>query len=232
MLFENTAQLADRRRHATRTATSSSACAASLSIYRCDDMIVRGNYVHTEIPSFRWSQVHTLAVVAAVPDLVVEHNVLRHGQWVVRGLAGRVPLQPRARRRRPQLHHRPDGRHAHPPQHLRPLLHRRPEPQLVASRVIYKGDDIQIYNNTFDGGGKDLARPWHVPAIEVGPDAFLASLRNNVFVDHPTNCLQRHGDDPPRLQREEDRRPARPARLRRLQPVLQPGRGGDAATTP
>jgi hypothetical protein len=52
--------------------------------------------------------------------------------------------------------------------------------------VIYKGDDIQVYNNTFDGGGTELARPWHVPAIEVGPDAFLASLRNNAFVNHPT----------------------------------------------
>src|SRR5262249_4506038 len=53
--------------------------------------------------------------------------------------------------------------------------------------VIYKGDGIQIYNNTFDGGGKDLARPWHVPAIEVGGEAFLASLRNNVFFNHPTS---------------------------------------------
>jgi hypothetical protein len=53
--------------------------------------------------------------------------------------------------------------------------------------VVYKGDDIQIYNNTFDGGGKDLARRWHVPAIEVGAAAFVASLRNNAFVHHPTN---------------------------------------------
>src|SRR5262249_15248901 len=53
--------------------------------------------------------------------------------------------------------------------------------------VIYKGDDIQIFNNTFDGGGPDLARRWHVPVIEVGPDGFLASLRNNVFFNHPTS---------------------------------------------
>src|SRR5204862_4382816 len=52
--------------------------------------------------------------------------------------------------------------------------------------VIYKADDVQIYNNTFDGGGKDLARRWHVPVIEVGPEATLASLRNNVFFNHPT----------------------------------------------
>jgi hypothetical protein len=61
---------------------------ASLSLHRVDDVLVRGNYIHTEIPSYRWSQVHTLAVVPPCPGLVVEHNVLRHGQWVVRGLAG------------------------------------------------------------------------------------------------------------------------------------------------
>src|SRR5581483_5982733 len=53
--------------------------------------------------------------------------------------------------------------------------------------VIYKGEDIQIYNNTCDAGGKGLARPWHVPAIEVGSEAFLTSLRNNVFFNHPTS---------------------------------------------
>src|SRR4029079_4234658 len=53
--------------------------------------------------------------------------------------------------------------------------------------VIYKGDDIQIYNNTFDGGGRDLARPWHVPAIEGRGEALLASLRDNVLFTHPTS---------------------------------------------
>src|SRR6185436_8117042 len=61
---------------------------ASLSIHRCADLTVRGNYIHTEIPSFRWSQVHTIAVGPPCPGLVIEHNVIRHGQWVVRGLAG------------------------------------------------------------------------------------------------------------------------------------------------
>jgi len=51
-------------------------------------MHIRGNYIHTEIPSFRWSQVHALAVVPPCPGLVVEHNVIRHGQWVVRSLTG------------------------------------------------------------------------------------------------------------------------------------------------
>jgi len=59
----------------------------SLSLYGCEDVLVKGNYIHTEIPSSRWSQVHTLAVNNC-KKLVTEHNVIRHGQWVVRGLSG------------------------------------------------------------------------------------------------------------------------------------------------
>src|SRR5205823_4011022 len=157
-----------------------------LSVHRCSGMHVRGNYVHTDIPSYRWSQVHTIAVQPPCPGLVIEHNVLRHGQWVVRGLAGQFRFNlvldadahnfivgPAAGT---HIHHNVFARYC------------TVDPNLNSSiAVIYKGDDIQIYNNTFDGGGKGLARPWHVPAIEVGPEAFLASLRNNVFFNHPTN---------------------------------------------
>jgi hypothetical protein len=159
---------------------------ASLSIDRCEEMTVRGNYVHTDIPSFRWSQVHTLQVGAPCPALVVEHNVLRHGQWVVRGLAGEFRynlvldadghnfiIGPSA------------GTHVH---HNVFARYCTVDPNLNSSvAVIYKGDDVQVYNNTFDGGGKALARPWSVPAIEVGPDGFLGSLRNNAFYNHPTD---------------------------------------------
>ncbi len=158
---------------------------ASLSIHRCEDVTIRGNYVHTDIPSYRWSQVHTLAVVPPCPGLVVEHNILRHGQWVVRGLAGefRYNLVLDA-----DAHQFIIGPSAHT--HIHHNIFARyctVDPNLNSTiAVIYKGDDIQVYNNTFDAGGKALARPWHVPAIEVGPDGFLASLRNNAFVHHPT----------------------------------------------
>lgn len=158
---------------------------ASLTLARASKMTVRGNYVHTEIPSFRWSQVHTLAV-GSCSELLVEHNILRHGQWVVRGLSGEFRynlvldadghnfiIGPQAGTR---IHHNIFARYC------------TVDPNLNATiGVIYKGDDIQIYNNTFDAGGKSLARPWHVPAIEIGGSAFLASLRNNVFFNHPTN---------------------------------------------
>jgi hypothetical protein len=159
---------------------------ASLSIHRCERMTLRGNYVHTEIPSFRWSQVHTLNIVAPCPDLLVEHNILRHGQWVVRGLAGEFRynlvldadghnfiIGPTAKTR---IHHNIFARYCTVDPNLNSTI-----------AVIYPGEGIEIYNNTFDGGGKDLARPWHVPAIEVAPKAFIASLRNNAFVNHPTN---------------------------------------------
>ncbi|OAI45211.1 hypothetical protein AYO44_13055 [Planctomycetaceae bacterium SCGC AG-212-F19] len=157
----------------------------SLSIYTCADMTVRGNYIHTEIPSFRWSQVHTLAVLAPCPALVVEHNIIRHGQWVVRGLTGEFRynlvldadahnfiIGPRAKC---HIHHNILARYC------------TIDPNLNATiGVIYKADDIQVYNNTFDGGGKDMERPWHVPAIEVNAEGFLHSLRNNVFYNHAT----------------------------------------------
>jgi hypothetical protein len=159
---------------------------ASLSLHRSAGMRVRGNYVHTDIPSYRWSQVHTLQVVSPCPGLVVEHNVLRHGQWVVRGLTGEFRynlvldadahnfiIGPRAET---HIHHNIFARYCTVDPNLNSTI-----------AVIYKGDGIQIYNNTFDGGGKGLARPWHVPVIEVGPEAFLASLRNNVFFNNPTN---------------------------------------------
>lgn len=158
----------------------------SLSLFSCDDTTVRGNYIHTEIPSFRWSQVHTIAVGGKCNGLVIEHNVIRHGQWVVRGLQGQFRynlvldadghnfiIGPTAGT---HIHHNIFARYC------------TVDPNLNATiAVIYKGDDIQIFNNTFDGGGKDIARPWHVPAIEVGPEGTLASLRNNAFYNHPTN---------------------------------------------
>ncbi len=159
---------------------------ASLSLHRCEEMTVRGNYIHTDIPSSRWSQVHTLEVVSSCPGLVVEHNVLRHGQWVVRGLAGEFRynlvldadghnfiIGPKAGT---HIHHNIFARYCTVDPNLGAMI-----------SVIYKGTDVQIYNNTFDGGGKDLARPWSVPAIAVGPDGFLASLRNNAFFNLPTN---------------------------------------------
>ncbi len=158
---------------------------ASLSIHRCGDCTVRGNYLHTEIPSYRWSQVHTISVLAPCANLVIEHNVIRHGQWVVRGLQGqfRYNLVLDA-----DGHNFIIGPQAHT--HIHHNIFARYctiDPNLNATiAVIYPGDDIQIYNNTFDGGGKDLARPWHVPAIEVSGSAFLQSLRSNAFVHHPT----------------------------------------------
>jgi len=159
---------------------------ASLSLFNCEDVLVRGNYIHTEIPSFRWSQVHALAVGGGGRGLVIEHNVIRHGQWVVRGLAGvfrynlvldadghQFIIGPKAGT---HIHHNIFARYCTIDPNLNSTI-----------AVIYKGDDIQVYNNTFDGGGKAMKRPWHVPVIEVGKEGFLASLRNNVFFNHPTN---------------------------------------------
>jgi hypothetical protein len=158
----------------------------SLSLYGCDNTVVSGNYIHTEIPSFRWSQVHTIMVGRNCRGLVIEHNVIRHGQWVVRGLSGEFRYNLVLDADGHQFIVGPaGGTHIH---HNIFARYCTVDPNLNSSiAVIYKGDDIQIYNNTFDGGGKSMARPWHVPAIEVGPEGRLASLRNNAFYNHPTS---------------------------------------------
>src|SRR5262249_11660869 len=155
----------------------------SLTLHHVDDALVRGNYIHTEIPSFRWSQVHALSVNSPCANLVVEHNVIRHGQWVVRGLTGEFCYNLVLDADAHNFIVAPQGRcHIH---HNVFARYCTVDPNLNSSiAVIYKADDVQVYNNTFDAGGKDLARPWHVPAIEVGASAFLASLRNNAFVNH------------------------------------------------
>src|SRR5262249_2649546 len=165
--------------------------------------------VHPEIPSFRWSQVHTLQVVGS-SGLVVEHNVLRHGQWVVRGLSGQFRynlvldadghnfiIGPTAGT---HIHHNIFARYCTVDPNLNSTI-----------AVIYKGDGIEIVNNTFDGGGKALARPWHVPATEVGSEAFLASLRNNGFYNHQTRFASGPATIRPGLA--ERKAPPGPARL-------------------
>jgi hypothetical protein len=157
----------------------------SLSIFTCTDLTVRGNYIHTEIPSFRWSQVHTILVHSPCPNLVIEHNIIRHGQWVIRGLTGEfrynVVLDADGHnfiigpKEKCHIHHNIFARYC------------TIDPNLNATiGVIYKADDIQIYNNTFDGGGKDMERVWHVPVVEVGNEGFVKSLRNNAFYNHVT----------------------------------------------
>src|SRR5262249_49688635 len=126
------------------------------------------------------------------PNLVIEHNIIRHGQWVIRGLVGEFRynlvldadghnfiIGPRDHT---HIHHNIFARYC------------TVDPNLNATiGVIYKADDIQIYNNTSAAGGKELARPWSVPAIEVGGEAFLASLRSNAFVHHVRGDIIRGG---------------------------------------
>ena len=147
-----------------------------------------GNYIHTDIPSFRYSQVHTLSVVSPTPGLVVEHNILRHGQWVVRVESpGEFPLILVLDADMHNFIIGPTGAHSHIHHNIF-ARYCTVDPNLNSTiNLPYKGEDIEIFNNTFDGGGKgDLARPWRVPAIEVGGRRFLANLRNNAFVRHPT----------------------------------------------
>lgn len=143
--------------------------------------VVRGNYVHVLMPRTPeypyWSQVSTFTTARGA---LAEHNVIRDGEWIVRMVEGEFRynvvcdindhdlLQNGSTGR---IHHNVfiAGRPDHPPGSM-----------FACIAVIYKpaaaGEGIEIWNNTFDAGGT-----MNVPGVEVNPEAFVKSLRNNVF---------------------------------------------------
>lgn len=140
--------------------------------------VVRGNYVHVLMPRTPeypwWSQVSTFTTAKGA---LAEHNVIRDGEWIVRMVEGEFrynvvcdindhDLMQNGSVGR--VHHNVfiAGRPDHPPGSM-----------FGAIAVIYKGPGIEIWNNTFDGGNV-----LNVPGVEVNPEAFVKSLRNNAFV--------------------------------------------------
>jgi hypothetical protein len=146
--------------------------------------IIRGNYVHVLLlgrevpPHFEyWSQVSTFEPGAGT---LAEHNVIRDGEWIIRFVEGDFRYNLICDINDHDLcqngclgkiHH--NIFFASQPKHAQGSMG-------GCISVIYKpktpDGGIEIYNNTFDGCG------WlAVPAVEVGKDALVKTLRNNVF---------------------------------------------------
>jgi hypothetical protein len=143
--------------------------------------VVRGNYVHVLMPRTSeypyWSQVSTFTTAKGA---LAEHNVIRDGEWIVRMIEGEFRynvvcdindhdlVQNGSVGR---IHHNVfiAGKPEHPPGAM-----------FACIAVIYKpaapGGGVEIWNNTFDAGGT-----MSVPGVEVNAEAFVKSLRNNVF---------------------------------------------------
>lgn len=143
--------------------------------------VVRGNYVHVLMPRTPeypyWSQVATFTTAKGA---LAEHNVIRDGEWIVQFVEGEFRhnlicdindhnLLRNASTGR--IHHNifVAGKPDHPPGSMSGCIF-----------IVYaprKGEEgAEIFNNTFDACGT-----MNVPGIEVNPDGFVKSLRNNVF---------------------------------------------------
>jgi hypothetical protein len=160
------------------------------------DLVVQGNYIHDVfVPSPGsplGNQESALSVVYDTTDLLVEHNVLRKGHWVVRGITGEfrynAVLDPGASGWLQQpfedtkIHHNLFLTYAYPGQEQGLV----PGDTLIDSGISllnFRSSGIEIYSNTFDGGGPE--RRFLGPAISVEEASFLDSVRSNVFMRFP-----------------------------------------------
>jgi hypothetical protein len=164
---------------------------AGIELYGTD-FVVRGNYVHDVfVPSPDQplgNQESALAVVYETTGVLVEHNVLRKGHWVVRGITGQfrynAVLDPGSSGWLQQpfedskIHHNLFLTYAYPGEE-QGLLPDGTQIEDGISLVNFRKTGIEVYANTFDGGG--AARHFVGPAVSVAESCFLDSLRSNVF---------------------------------------------------
>jgi hypothetical protein len=154
-------------------------------VVRASGVVVRGNYVHNlRYPGA--GDESTLAVGYDTHDALVEHNVLRHGDWVVRTVGGELrynailDADPIAWIVQPL-----DGTKIH---HNVMMMCAPPEPQSPDIQagiqlLNVRASGIEIHHNTLDGGGPAMRASGSAVTVESG--SFLDSLRSNAFVEFP-----------------------------------------------
>jgi hypothetical protein len=152
---------------------------AGIIIRRSRHMTVRGNYVRGAGPFEGWNQV--VVFQADGVDILVEHNIFRNGNWLVRGFTGgefRYNLLGDSFDR-PWMILRSDGEAS---VHHNLFIRNRTRPGVDGLWVLYeaKAPSTRVYNNTFHGGGGCGVRTGG--AIIVAEGSVLASLHSNAFV--------------------------------------------------
>src|SRR5262249_37199588 len=143
--------------------------------------VVRGNYFHLLMPITKeypyWSQI---SVFTTGPEVVGEHNVIRDGEWIVRFVEGEFRYNVITDIVDHNLMQNGGNGRIHHNLFLAGTSAHRQGSMGACIMVIYApkkpGEGIEIFNNVFDGGGR-----LDVPAIEVGPGAFVKGGRKNVF---------------------------------------------------
>jgi hypothetical protein len=144
--------------------------------------VVKGNYIHVLMPRTAefpwWSQVASFTTARGA---LAEDNVIRDGEWIVQFVEGEFRnnvicdindhnfLRNGSTGR---IHHNIffAGKPDHPP-----------GSQSACIFVVYapkeKEAGVEIFNNVFDANGV-----LNVPGVEVNPNGFVKSVRNNAFV--------------------------------------------------
>lgn len=155
--------------------------------------VIRRNYFHLLMPLTAeykyWSQVSVFTMGRAV---VGEHNVIRDGEWIVRFVEGEfrynvitdiIDHDLMQNGSNGRIHH--NLFLAGDPGHWSGSM-------AACIAVIYApknpGEGIEVFNNVFDGGDR-----LDVPGIEVAPNGYVTSVRNNVFFNfaHKENYFKR-----------------------------------------
>jgi MYXO-CTERM domain-containing protein len=141
---------------------------------------VVGNFINPQYP-LTSPDVENIAVGsdAANPDIVLEHNIFRSGEWVLRDCVGEVrynviaDMNGHAWIKGPQtcnIHHNIFVNYANPDHNSEGGID-----------VVYLVPNLNIYNNTFDGGGR--IGNLNVPAIHAKMGRVIERVHSNAFTN-------------------------------------------------
>jgi uncharacterized protein (TIGR03382 family) len=158
---------------------------AGISLEFCNGVRVVGNYIHIPQPLVGWNQVKALG--ASGDGIVVEHNVVRGGNWLL-DIAAEIEIRYNllgdSFDRPALLLESTDVREA---VHHNIFIRNDPDvrPDISGVWVLHAAgkNKTEIYNNTFHGGGSCWKTTGGVVAVY--PGAFLDSLRSNAFTQYP-----------------------------------------------
>jgi hypothetical protein len=155
-------------------------------------IVLRGNYVHTIFPTSpdlpNGQEVAPFTLNQRWDDMLVEHNVFRHGHWVMRGVSGEVRYNAiidaddsdwiRNPQQGSKIHHNVFTNYLVPGEETSPD----PNPSVQGGIEVIANvtSGVQIWANTFDGGG--AAKYFYGPAISVANGSALDSARSNLFM--------------------------------------------------
>jgi hypothetical protein len=180
--------------------------------------VVRGNYIHTIYPTspdlVHGQEVSPFLVQGDSPDLVLEHNVIRHGHWVLRSVAGEARYNAfidaddtdwiHDPRNGTKIHHNVFVNYAFPGAETNAIA---PVPSVQGGVEIIDSmtQGIEIWANTFDGGGP--SKDFLGSTISIASGSAVDSVRSNLFMRFPYGHgaagvaagYDEHPGTPPRL---------------------------------